>query len=207
MIVDPILLAAFVPAALALVVTPGADMMFAFAQGLSGGRAAAVAASAGIAMGAVVNAGLAGLGLGALVAAFPAAFGVIRWIGVAYLLWLAWRTIRTPLDPANRRPVRPSRAFRDGFVVNVSNPVVILFLLAFVPQFVDPARPILPQFLLYGALIGTMGFAVKSLVGITAGGVGARLVRSARWERAVRWASAGVFGVLAARVAWSGART
>ncbi|QBF33550.1 threonine transporter RhtB [Thalassococcus sp. S3] len=203
--VDPITLLAFVPAVLALVLTPGADMMFALAQGLRGGGRAAVAASAGIATGAFVNAALAGAGLGALVAAAPWLFGVIRWLGVAYLLWLAWKTLNTPLTQGGRA-VRPSRAFRDGLIVNMSNPAVILFILAFIPQFVDPARAILPQFMLFGGIIAILGFAVKAAVGLTAGGIGAALTRNPTIERGLRILSATVFGALAARVALSAGR-
>ena len=107
--IDPVLFLAFVPAALALNLTPGADMMFCFAQGMKGGPRAAIAASAGISRRSMVHVLLAGLGLGALVAAFPWLFGAIRWVGAAYLAWLAWKTFRTPLvvaeapPPADRR--------------------------------------------------------------------------------------------------------
>ena len=203
--VEAATLLAFVPAMLALVLTPGADMMFAFAQGLRGGGRAAVAAAAGISTGAMVSVTLAGLGLGAVVAAFPGAFQAIRWIGVAYLLWLAWKTWTTRLD-GTTAPVRPARAFRDGLVVNLSNPAVILFVLAFIPQFVDPARPILPQFLVLGGMIAGAGFVVKSAVGLGAGGIGRAFVRNPVVERAMRGLSATVFGLLALRVATSEVR-
>ncbi|MGR3475573.1 MAG: LysE family translocator, partial [Sulfitobacter sp.] len=92
--VDALTLLAFVPAALALNLTPGADMMFCLGQGLRSGPRAALAASAGISAGALVHVTLAGLGLGALVAALPWALDLIRWLGVAYLLWLAVQTLR-----------------------------------------------------------------------------------------------------------------
>lgn len=204
--VDPVLLLAFAPAVLALSLTPGADMLFALAQGLRGGGRAAVAASAGIATGAFVNATLAGLGLGALVAAAPWLFGVIRWLGIVYLVYLAWKTVTTRLDASGPR-VRPSRAYRDGLIVNMSNPAVILFILAFVPQFVDPGLPILPQFLVYGGIIAAMGFVVKSAVGLSAGGIGAALTRNPVYERVIRWLCASVFGALALRMAVTAGRS
>jgi threonine/homoserine/homoserine lactone efflux protein len=203
MIVDPLTLAAFVPAALALNLTPGADMMFCLAQGMRGGPRPAVAASAGISAGAMVNVALAGAGLGAIVASLPWLFDAIRWAGVAYLLWLAARTLRTPLGASQTPAVHPARAFRDGFLVNISNPKVILFILAFLPQFVDPARgSVLAQFLILGSVIGLGGFVVNAAVGLGAGGIGRVLARDRRVERALRWASASVFGLLAARLAW-----
>ncbi len=203
MIVDPLVLAAFVPAALALNLTPGADMMFCFAQGLRGGPRAAVAASAGISAGSMVNVTLAGVGLGALVASMPGLFDAIRWLGVGYLLYLAWRTLRMPVIRGEAPAVRPSRAFRDGFLVNVSNPKVILFILAFIPQFVDPGRgAVLAQFLIFGSVIGLGGLIINAAVGWGAGGMGRVLARNVRIERGLRWASASIFGLMAAKLAW-----
>ena len=204
--IDPLLLLAFLPAALALNLTPGADMMFCLAQGARGGARPALAASAGISAGCMVNAALAGLGLGATVASAPWAFGAIRWAGVGYLLWLAWRTLRAPLGGAERPAVRPARAFRDGLFVNLTNPNVILFILAFLPQFIDPARAVLPQFLVLGAVLSLGGFAINGAAGVFSGSLGRLLARNARVERALRWASASIFGVLALRLALEGKR-
>jgi threonine/homoserine/homoserine lactone efflux protein len=204
--IDPVLFLAFVPVALALNLTPGADMMFCFAQGMKGGARPAIAASAGISAGSMIHVLLAGLGLGALVAAFPWVFGAIRWVGAAYLAWLAWKTFRTPLVVTEALPARTARAFRDGLIVNLSNPKVILFILALLPQFVDPARPVLPQFLAYGAVIATGGFVVNALVGIFSGGLGRRLLRNPRAERGLRLTTGSIFAALAARIGWEAAR-
>ena len=203
MIVDPLTLAAFVPAALALNLTPGADMMFCLAQGMRGGPRPAVAASAGISAGSMANVALAGLGLGALVGSLPGLFDAIRWAGIASLLWLALRTLRAPLGAAGTAAVRPARAFRDGFLVNISNPKVILFILAFIPQFVDPARgAIFGQFVIFGSVIAIGGFVINAAVGLGAGGLGRAMARDLRVERVLRLASASVFGLLAAKLAW-----
>ncbi|MGD9863220.1 MAG: LysE family translocator, partial [Pseudodonghicola sp.] len=169
--IDAVTLLAFVPAALALNVTPGADMMFCLGQGLRSGRGAAVAASAGISAGGMVHVLLAGLGLGAVVATLPGLFDVIRWVGVCYLLYLAWGAFRGGHAARSDRPaVSPLRAFRTGFLVNLTNPKVILFVLAFVPQFVRPeAGPVLGQFLVFGAVLSVGGFVVNSAVGLFAG--------------------------------------
>jgi threonine/homoserine/homoserine lactone efflux protein len=199
-IVDPVVLLAFVPAALALNLTPGADMMFCLGQGLKAGPRAALAADVGIAAGGMVHVTLAGLGLGAAVAAAPWLFEAIRWVGVLYLLWLAWATLRA--GPGVELPeVRPARAFREGLVVNLTNPKVILFVLAFVPQFVDPARPVLPQFLVFGLILSVGGLVVNGLVGVFAGGIGRRLVGSPGFGRWLGRASAAIFVGLAARLA------
>jgi threonine/homoserine/homoserine lactone efflux protein len=206
-VIDPVAVAAFVPAALALNLTPGADMMFCLAHGARGGIRPAIAASAGIAAGCMVHVTLAGLGLGALVARHPAAFDAIRWAGVAYLLWLAWKILRASNGTAGSvAPVRPARAFSAAMMVNLSNPKVILFVLALLPQFTDPARPVLPQFLILGGVLAFGGFVVNGAVGIFSGGIGRALAASARAERALGYLAAGVFGALALRLALEGRR-
>lgn len=205
--VDPLVLAAFVPAALALNLTPGADMMFCLGQGLRGGMRPALAADAGIALGVMVHVALAGLGLGAMVAAAPWAFDAIRWAGVAYLLWLARATLRAPrARPGGVPPLAPWRAFRQGLAVNLTNPKVILFVLAFIPQFVDPARGsaqggVLAQFLLLGAVIALGGLMVNGAVGVFAGGLGRVLAGSAAFQRWLSRVSAAIFAGLALRLA------
>ncbi|WP_299624944.1 LysE family translocator [uncultured Tateyamaria sp.] len=197
--VDPVMLLAFVPAGLALNLTPGADMMLCLGQGLRSGPRAAWAASAGIALGAFIHTFLAGLGLGAVVATVPAAFEVIRWVGVAYLLWLAVQTLRHAGQAADMPIVSTARAFRTGLIVNLTNPKVILFVLAFVPQFVVPeAGSVLLQFLIFGAILSAGGFVINGAVGVFAGGAGQRF---ARGSRVLDWLSASVFAGLALRLA------
>lgn len=200
---DPLVLLAFVPASLALNFTPGPDMLFCVGQGLRGGPRAAAAASLGISTGAMVHVTLAGLGLGALVALHPGLFGLIRWIGVAYLLRIAWTTLNAPPGRHHVAAAVSSRtAFRQAILVNLTNPKVILFVLAFIPQFVDPgAGSVLGQFLVFGLVLSTGGFIVTAGAGMLAGGAGRTLMGSARFERWVNRVSATIFGVLALRLA------
>ncbi len=201
MIVDPLILLAFVPAGLALNLTPGADMMFCLGLGLRAGPRSALAASAGISAGGMVHVTLAGLGLAAAIAAQPVVLDVIRWLGGGDLLWLAWGALRMgPLRP-DARVMGVARAFREGMMVNLLNPKVILFVLAFVPQFVDPARAILPQFLIFGLILAVGGFVINGAVGVFAGGLGRRMATSPRFARGLGIASATIFTALAARLA------
>ncbi|MDT8345414.1 MAG: LysE family translocator [Thermohalobaculum sp.] len=201
--VDPVMLLAFLPAALALNLTPGADMMFCLGQGLRGGARPALAADAGIALGVMVHVALAGLGLGAAMAALPWLFDAIRWAGAAYLLWLAWVTLRAGRrGPDSAPPLRAGRAFRDGLLVNLGNPKVILFVLAFIPQFIDPARGgVLAQFLTFGLVIALGGLLINGLVGIFAGGAGRALAGSATLQHWLSRLSAAIFAGLALRLA------
>jgi threonine/homoserine/homoserine lactone efflux protein len=201
--VDPLTLFAFIPAALALNLTPGADMMFCLGQGLKSGRHAAMAANFGIASGGLVHTVLAALGLGALIAAHPAAFEAIRWLGVGYLLWLALAALRASPFAAEAlvEPTSTSRAFWQGLMVNLLNPKVILFILAFLPQFVDPSRAILPQFLILGLVFSFGGLMVNGSVGLFAGTIGQRVARSAGLAKWLSRISATIFGALALRLA------
>lgn len=200
---DLYLLLAFIPAALALNLTPGADMMFCLGQGLRSGTRAAVAASAGISTGAMVHVAMAGVGLGALVATVPWLFDVIRWGGVAYLIWLAWGALRSSAaDQSKVRPLSAAQAFRQGFIVNISNPKVILFVLAFLPQFVDPAAGnIFLQFLSLGTIIAFGGFIVNGMVGAFSGTMGRALTGSPKFQRGIGYVTAGIFTAIAARLA------
>lgn len=202
MIVEPAVLLAFATAGLALNLTPGADMMFTLGQGLRAGRRAAMAANAGIAVGGLVQTLVAALGLGALVAAHPLAFDAIRWAGVAYLLVLAVQALRA--GPVSGREVAvqgTGRVFVQAMLVNLLNPKVVLFILALLPQFIDPARPVLAQFMVLGLVFATGGFVVNGLVGFFAGSIGQRLARSARLARWLGRASAVIFAGLAVRLA------
>jgi len=93
------------------------------------------------------------------------------------------------------------QVFREALVVNLLNLKVILFVLAFLPQFVDPARPVLPQFLTLGAVFCAGGLVVNGLVGCLAGGIGRRLAGSGAGARWLGRASAAIFAGLAVRLA------
>ncbi|WP_295074558.1 LysE family translocator [Tabrizicola sp.] len=201
--VETLTLLAFIPAGLALNLTPGADMMFCLGQGLKSGRRAAMAANFGIALGGMVHTLLAALGLGALLATHPAAFEAIRWLGVGYLLWLAVGALRASPFAAKVQvsPSTAGRAFWQGLLVNLLNPKVILFILAFLPQFVDPSRPIPPQFLTLGLVFSFGGLVVNGAVGLFAGSIGQRVARSAGLSKWLARISATIFGALALRLA------
>lgn len=201
MSVDPIVLLAFIPAALALNLTPGADMMFCLGQGLRSGHRSAVAASAGVFAGGMVHVTLAGLGLGAAVAAMPWVFDVIRWVGVGYLLFLAWGAFRNGAIAADAPQIPAGRAFRAGFAVNLTNPKFILFVLAFLPQFVNPAAPVLAQFLIFGFVLSIGGFLANGAVGLFAGRAGQMLIHNAAAGRWLGRISGTIFAGLALRLA------
>ena len=196
----------FTPIALALNLTPGADMLFCLGQGIRSGPKAGFAASLGIATGSFIHALAAGLGLAALLAAHPPVFEAVRWAGIGYLVWLAVQAFRHPpgqLKPAETKKSAAFAAWRDGTFVNLLNPKIILFTLALVPQFVDPARgSVLVQFLIFGAILNVGGTVINAAVGTSAGGIGRLLLRNARIAAAFQMLSGAIFLALAARLAF-----
>jgi threonine/homoserine/homoserine lactone efflux protein len=203
--VDTSLYAAFLVAAFVLCVTPGPDMMFIVAMGGRGGPAAGVRAAGGVACAMLVHTVAAALGLSALFRTLPLLYHVLRWAGAAYLLYLAVRAFRdrSPV-PADDRPAGPGlrRAFWQGAITNLLNPKVILFNIAFLPQFVNPGLGHVDgQFLVLGATITVMGLAVDGTVGLLSGRLSALLRRSERVARGLNVFSGTVFTGLAVRLA------
>src|SRR4029079_19156577 len=133
---------AFALAGLALNIVPGADMTFVIASAARGGRRDGVTAALGIGGGALVHVLAAGLGLSALLAASQTAFTLIKWIGAAYLLYIAVSLIlsRRGYQTEDRPSARLSGCLlsRASALFNILNPNVALFFLAFLPQFIDP---------------------------------------------------------------------
>ncbi len=206
MIIEPSQLLIFMMAGIALNLTPGADMMFCLSQGLKSGRKAGFAASLGIATGSIIHVLLAAFGLAALIAANPVAFEVLRWAGVGYLVWLAVQALRQPVQvdlPHDFGRSQPAKALRDGVLVNLLNPKVIVFTLAFLPQFVDPERgSTVLQFLLLGLILNVTGTTVNGFVGIGAGSVRGLLAGNKWIARALGYVSSMVFLGLAAKLAF-----
>lgn len=181
---DPHLFLAFLVAAWVLILTPGPDMLFVIGQTLAGGARRGWAAMFGIVTGATVHIALAASGVAALLTASPALFDALRIAGALYLLWLAWGALRAAAQGGRTlRPATPARAaFRDGLVTNLTNPKVILFFLAFLPQFVDPARaPAWLQMALLGPLVPLMSLPAYGLLIAGADRAAAQLSRFARW--------------------------
>lgn len=196
----------FIPIALALNFTPGADMLFCLGQGTRSGPKAGVAASLGIATGSFLHSLAAGLGLAAVIQATPLAFEVIRWSGVAYLVHLAVQTLRSPIQSLAPTKVAAGAsivAWRDGMLVCLLNPKVSIFMLAIVPQFVDPHQgSVFVQFLLLGAILNIGGTVINALVGAFAGRIGGFLAARQGVARLLQYATSVVFVGLAAKLAF-----
>ena len=198
---------AFAVAGLALNIVPGADMTFVIASAARGGRRAGIVAALGIGAGTLVHILAAVVGLSAILASSQLLFNLIKWVGAAYLLYIAVSLViggGTQTGEPARSPHSGWRLFRAAALVNILNPKVALFFLAFLPQFVDPAAasPAL-QILCLGLWFDLVGTLVNAIVAILAADAAARLGHVSWIGRTARWIAATAMGALALRLAFS----
>ncbi|MFG3436091.1 LysE family translocator [Nonomuraea sp. NPDC047897] len=194
----------FVGASLALVLLPGPNHLYITARGLAQGRAAALASAFGVETGTLVHIAAAAAGLSYVISTSATLFGIVKWAGVAYLVYLGVRAF-TGKDGAAGEALKPQplrKVFLEGVLVNVLNPKVTLFFLALLPQFVDPAAgsPAL-QIVLLGVTLLLLGLLSDIVYAFTAGALGGRLAGRAR---ALRYFSGVVYLGLGVATAFTG---
>jgi len=151
----------------------------------------------------------AALGISSLIASSAVAFSVVKYAGAAYLVYLGIRTLlQPPATPGTEGPKAPqqlARVYREGIVVNVLNPKVALFFLAFLPQFVDPAAgSAAAQIVVLGLVMMVLGLLSDIGYALTGGALGRLLTRRPRFLRVQRYVSGGVYLGLGATAALSG---
>jgi threonine/homoserine/homoserine lactone efflux protein len=140
---SPEVFAAFAVASLALLVVPGPSVLYIVTRSVHHGRAAGLVSVLGIHTGSIVHVAAAAFGVSAILASSAVAFGVVKYAGAAYLIWLGIRTLRGRSEERREGVVRDrslGRIYAQGVVVNVLNPKTALFFLAFLPQFVDLSK-------------------------------------------------------------------
>lgn len=192
----------FLLAALVVIAAPGPDSLNSLAIGLARGRREGVAYALGVGVGCLLHTLWAALGISALVAASATAFAVIKWVGVAYLLWLGVQALRggaslaLPNAAPQARAVPASQRFRQGLLTNALNPKVMLFFLAFLPQFVDAAAPLVPQLVLLGSVCVLLNTLVDVVAVFTAERLlASQAVRSSRARLLTRISGATMIGL------------
>ncbi|TWF94708.1 threonine/homoserine/homoserine lactone efflux protein [Saccharopolyspora dendranthemae] len=197
--IDVSVLPPFVAAVLVLLLAPGPDMAFMVATGLRDGRTGAARAAVGITAGVSVYVVLTALGLGAFLATAPGVIDTIQLIGAAYLAYLAWTTWRSSGEPLEVTTAQHTGVFRRGFIVNISNPKIMLFFTAFLPQFLGEAtgNPVL-QLLMLGLLLQILGLAVDLAIGFAAGTFRTRVLERDNVRKLLERFAATVYGALAA---------
>lgn len=180
---------AFFVASWLISLSPGAGAISCMAAGIRYGYRKGLWNIAGLQLGILFVLVIVAAGLGAVLVASTVAFDVIKWLGVAYLVWLGvqqWRAQVAPID-ADATGVglggTPRELMLRGFLVNATNPKGIVFMLAVLPQFIDPARPQLPQYAICGGTLFFTDLVVMS--GYT--GLAAKVLRLLREPHHIRW--------------------
>lgn len=165
----------FLLAALLIAVTPGPGAVLSVGTGMRHGYRAALTAILGLQAAIVVHLLIVAIGFGALLATSETAFFIAKLIGAAFLVWLGiqkWLAPAMPVD-VDRLPVQRSGLFIQGLLVNLTNPKAIIFVGALVPQFIDPGRAQLQQYLLIAATLCASDVAVMSAYALTGRRLGA----------------------------------
>ena len=194
----------FLGASMALTLAPGPDNIFVLTQGIARGRKPAIITALGMCSGISVHTVAAAFGISALFYSSVIAFNVVKYAGALYLLYLAYRTLK------ERSTVKLAAAddrcsvdlFKRGFVMNVLNPKVAMFFLAFLPQFVTPnTNHFALQMLLLGFIFMVQAIVIFCLIGYFSGFIGSFILSRPRIAKYFDWLTAGVFASLGLRLA------
>ena len=198
----------FLGAAVVLLAIPGPAVLYIVGRTLGQGRSAGLVSALGIGVGTLVHVAAAAVGLSALLMSSAIAFGVVKYLGAAYLIYLGIQKLRREelLDASpEAAPSKLSHVFGQGVIVNVLNPKTALFFFAFLPQFVDASRGnVVSQILFLGTLFAVMGVTSDSLWALFAGTVSHRLKSNPGWMKRQRYVSGGMLISLGVATAFAG---
>ena len=194
----------FLGIAMLLSLAPGPDNIFVLLQSAMHGTRAGLTVVLGLCTGLLVHTAVVAVGLAALLAASAVAFTILKVAGALYLVYLAWQAFRAPVGQVGTpghaaRPVR--NMYLRGVVMNLTNPKVVIFFLAFLPQFVNPQQGhVAVQLMVLGFVFIVATLLVFGSIAWFSGVFGRVLMRSARVQRAVNWFAGTVFLALAGRL-------
>lgn len=205
---SPTTLLLFVLAGSALVAIPGPNHIYIVTRGLSQGRAAGLASAIGVETGTLVYIAAAAAGLAALIASSALAFDAVRYLGAAYLIYLGIRALSRYRPPELNAPAVPRslrRVYLEGVLVNLLNPKVALFFVAFLPQFIDPHRgPVPAQIVVLGLIMSAIGLTSDVLYAMASGTLGGWLGRRPAFLRRQRYLAGGTYLALGVAAALTG---
>ncbi len=200
----------FVAASLAVIIAPGPDNVYVLTRGLAQGREVALASAWGMCSGLLFHTTLAALGLSAILARSAVAFSVVKYAGAVYLMYLGMRALlsKEEASPREEEPTtRLQSFFMRGLIMNLLNPKVAVFFLAFLPQFAEPAEGsggVTLQLLAFGLTFALLSVLVFSAIALFASILGDRVSRNPRFARVLRWLTGCVLVGLGVRLALSG---
>lgn len=190
-------LAAFFAASTLLALAPGPDNIFVLTQSALRGKEAGLIVTIGLCTGLIVHTTAVAFGVAVIFQASAAAFTVLKLIGAAYLLYLAWQIFRASSAKINTRSATKlsfAKLYRRGIIMNVTNPKVSIFFLAFLPQFADPQRGSLTmQLMMLGGTFIISTLIVFGSIAILAGSLGEWLIRSEKAQKIMNWIAGSIF--------------
>lgn len=205
-------LLAYALISLGMVLTPGPNMVYLVSRSICQGPVAGLVSLGGVALGFVFYMLCAALGITALLLTVPYAYDAVRIGGAAYLLYLAWQTVR----PGGRSPFQlrdlakdsPRKLFTMGLLTNLLNPKIAVMYLSLLPQFIAPPEhgSVLAQSLVLGFTQIFISVSVNALIVFTAGSIAAFFIARPRWQSVQRWLMGTVLATLAVRMALEGRR-
>lgn len=201
--IDFAILPLFFIAVFVLLITPGPDMAFMVATGISQGTKPALFAGLGVTFAMFTHGIAAAIGLSAIVAAVPLAFDIIRYAGAVYLIWLAIKNLRQgELSHSTQNTIKsPTENFRRGFLTNILNPKAILFEAVFLPQFANPALGSIGlQIFILGTLLAGCGLIWNLLLAYASGSIASLLLKNSRVQSFQKWLLSIVYFGLAIRL-------
>ncbi len=205
--IDHNVILAFFTASVILALSPGPDNLFVLAQSAQKGRMAGIFVTFGLATGLIGHTIAVAFGLAAIVRASILAFSILKFIGAAYLLYLAWQAFRAGVSTGNNKDVEvlsKSNLYRRGIIMNLTNPKVSIFFMAFLPQFADPRHgSMMWQFIQLGGVFIIATLLVFSVISILAGRFGEKFSKSDSVQQIVNRLAAAVFVGLAVKLALS----
>ncbi len=198
-------LIAFFSASILLGLAPGPDNIFVLTQSARHGRRAGMAVMSGLCTGLIAHSTAVAFGVAVIFQTSEPAFTLLKYVGAAYLVYLAWQAFRAPVKPiaaGAAGAARYGKLYRRGIIMNITNPKVSIFFLAFLPQFADPARgPVQIQILCLGGLFIVATILVFGGIALLAGTLGQWLNRSTSIQKALNRVAGVVFIGLALKLA------
>jgi threonine/homoserine/homoserine lactone efflux protein len=200
---DPETLVVFAGAVALLLISPGPNMVFVLSHGMHYGWRGGLAAALGISLADLLLTLFTAAGVTGLVAAWPPSFDIIRYCGAVYLLWMAYRTLKSNGMPersaCEKAPLKA--VFVSATLNSLLNPKALLFFIVFLPQFVTPANGMIAeQLLLLGGVLTLLAFIFHLALGFFGGSVGRVIAGRGRSFSVQKWGLASVFGLLAFRL-------
>ena len=196
----------FAGAALLMVLTPGPNMIYLLSRSLCQGHRAGVISLLGVAAGFLVHMFAAAAGLTAIFMAVPLAYDILKWLGAAYLLYLAWSAVKpgasSPFEARQLPPDTPAKLVFMGFMTNALNPKIAVFYLSVFPQFIRPDHgSVFAQSVELGLIQIAISFSVNLLIILTAARLAAWFAKNPLWLAVQRFFMGFVLAGLAVRLA------